>query len=117
MEREVIRINPEDAMSRGIGDSTLVRVFNDRGSCLAVAKCSQELMSGVVSLPTGAWFDPDDILGLERHGNPNVLSSDIGTSSLAQGPTAHSCLVEVEPYDRRDKPRVAVFNLPAFTEI
>lgn len=30
-----------------------------------------------------------------KHSNPNVLTVDRGTSSLAQGPVAHSCLVEV----------------------
>ena len=38
-------------------------------------------------------------MALEVHGNPNVLTRDAGTSKLAQGPTAHSCLVEVEKYD------------------
>ena len=34
-----------------------------------------------------------------KHGNPNVLTPDKGTSSLAQGPIAHTCLVEVERFD------------------
>jgi biotin/methionine sulfoxide reductase len=33
------------------------------------------------------------------HGNPNVLTRDVGASTLAQGTSAHSCLVEVERYD------------------
>ena len=32
------------------------------------------------------------------HGNPNVLTQDVGTSRLAQGPAAQSCLVEVEAW-------------------
>jgi biotin/methionine sulfoxide reductase len=32
------------------------------------------------------------------HGNPNVLTQDVGTSRLAQGPVAQSCLVEVERF-------------------
>ena len=50
-------------------------------------------------IATGAWFDPDIAgdSGLDcKHGNPNVLTPDLGTSSLAQGPAAHSCLVEIE---------------------
>ena len=31
-----------------------------------------------------------------KHGNPNVLTKDKGTSKLGQGPIAHSCLIEVE---------------------
>ena len=33
---------------------------------------------------------------LDKHGNPNVLTLDKGTSKLAQAPAAHSLLVEVE---------------------
>ena len=52
-------------------------------------------------IATGAWFDPDisGSSGLAcKHGNPNVLTPDRGTSSLAQGPAAHSCLVDIEPW-------------------
>ena len=59
-------------------------------------------MPDVVALPTGAWFDPLEpgVPGtLELAGNPNVLTRDEGTSSLAQGPSAHTCLVEVERSD------------------
>ena len=44
---------------------------------------------GVVVMATGAWFDPRDA-ALERHGNPNVLTRDEGTSRLAQGCSALS---------------------------
>lgn len=53
---------------------------------------------GVVLMATGAWFDPgvgDQQLPVEQSGNPNVLTLDIGTSPLTQGPNAMSCLVEV----------------------
>jgi biotin/methionine sulfoxide reductase len=56
---------------------------------------------GVVQIATGAWFDPaepDRIGGLERHGNPNVLTADRGTSRLAQGPSPNTCLVEIERF-------------------
>ncbi|MFA9209454.1 MAG: molybdopterin dinucleotide binding domain-containing protein, partial [Yersinia sp. (in: enterobacteria)] len=56
---------------------------------------------GVVLMATGAWFDPG--FGGKQHkveqsGNPNVLTLDIGTSRLTQGPNAMSCLVEVALY-------------------
>jgi biotin/methionine sulfoxide reductase len=101
--REAIHLNPADAAARGIGNGDVVRVFNDRGACLAGARIDPAVMAGVVRLPTGAWYDPlrpgegapDN---LERHGNPNVLTRDIGSSRLGQGCTAHTCLVEVEAY-------------------
>jgi biotin/methionine sulfoxide reductase len=50
---------PEDAAARGISDGDLLRVFNARGACRARASVSDSVLSGVVALPTGAWFgDP-----------------------------------------------------------
>ena len=39
---------------------------------------------------------------LELNGNPNALTIDIGTSELAQGPSAQTCLVEIEKADEKD---------------
>ena len=99
--REPMRINPSDAAKRGIRDGDLVRVFNDRGAILAGAVVSEELRAGVVQISTGAWYDPLEpgVIGsLDKHGNPNVLTLDKGTSRLAQGCSAQSALVEVEKY-------------------
>ena len=59
------------------------------------------VMSGVVQLPTGAWYTPALVDGRVTcvHGNPNAVTSDRGTSSLAQGSTGQHCLVEVERFD------------------
>jgi biotin/methionine sulfoxide reductase len=96
---EPVQINSEDAEERGINNGDIVRVFNARGACLCGASVSQNIMRGVLVISTGAWLDPDvsGQLGLDcKHGNPNVLTPDRGTSSLAQGPAAHSCLVDIE---------------------
>ncbi|SFE80844.1 molybdopterin-dependent oxidoreductase [Alteribacillus iranensis] len=101
-DHETVILHPADARERGIKDGMITRIFNDRGSCLAGAHLSDDIMPRVISLPTGAWFCPDDKEGpesLEYHGNPNVLTPDIGTSSLAQGPIAKSCLVDIEPFE------------------
>ncbi|WP_181784157.1 molybdopterin-dependent oxidoreductase, partial [Pseudonocardia pini] len=100
--REVVRIHPADAGPRGIATGDLVRLFNDRGACLAAAAVTDEVREGVVQLPTGAWFDPLDLdseIPFCVHGNPNVLTRDVGTSSLAQGCTGQHTVVEVERYD------------------
>ncbi|HET6501636.1 MAG TPA: molybdopterin-dependent oxidoreductase [Amycolatopsis sp.] len=94
--REAIRLHPADAAARGIADGDLVRVFNDRGACLAGAVLADQLRPGVAQLPTGAWFDP--VGSLCVHGNPNVLTADVGSSSLSQGCTGQHVLVEVERY-------------------
>ena len=112
--REPIKMNPNDAEARGIKEGDIVRVFNDRGATLAAALITYRVREGVVVLPTGAWYDPLDPAepgSLDIHGNPNVLTRDVGTSTLAQGTSAHSCLVEVERYDR-PPPEVKVFEQP-----
>ena len=107
-------MNPADAEIRGIRDGDIIRLFNDRGACLAGVILTESLRPGVIELETGAWYDPIDycdLAALEIHGNPNVLTRDAGTSSLAQGNTAHSCLVEVEKFIR-DLPPIKVFSQP-----
>lgn len=113
--REIIRMHPEDAAQRQLEDGNIVRVYNDRGACLAAVELTDSIRPRVVELPTGAWFDPENPQndgGLEVHGNPNVLTRDRGTSQLAQGPSAHSCLVEVEAFTG-ELPPIKVFSLPA----
>lgn len=92
--REPCLMNIEDAVARGLVAGQVVRIFNGRGACLAAVQFSDQIMQGVIQIATGAWFDPDSDTCL--NGNPNVLTPDKGTSQLAQGPIAHSCLVEVE---------------------
>jgi biotin/methionine sulfoxide reductase len=97
--REPIRIHPADADARGIRDGDVVRVFNDRGSCLAGAVISDKVRLRVVQLSTGAWYDPLDPADPDAmcvHGNPNVLTFDRGTSKLAQACSGQHALVEVE---------------------
>jgi biotin/methionine sulfoxide reductase len=96
--REQVRINPADAARLGIADGQTVRLFNERGACLATAAVSGAVRQGVVVLPTGAWFTPVGNSGLEVAGNPNVLTLDVGTSAFGQGCSAHTCLVRVEAY-------------------
>lgn len=102
---EQIRLNPEDAARRGVNNGDIVRVFNARGSCLAGATVDDGVMPRVVVMATGAWFDPADTAeALELHGNPNVLTRDIGTSRLTQGSSALSALVEVERWYGPSRP-------------
>ncbi len=114
--REPIRLNPADAAARGLKDGDVVRVFNDRGACLAGVMVSDALRPGVAQLATGAWYDPAEPGrpgSLDKHGNPNVLTADRGSSRLAQGPSAHSCLVEVERFDG-PLPAITCFEPPPF---
>jgi biotin/methionine sulfoxide reductase len=112
--REVARMNPADAASRGIGEGDIVRLFNDRGACLACASISEDVRPGVVQLPTGAWYDPADPREdkpLCVHGNPNVLTRDAGTSRLAQGCTGQLTILEVERFEG-NLPPIQAFEPP-----
>ena len=96
--KEVLTMHPRTAATRGIEVGSVVRVFNDRGACLAGVALVDDMLEDVVILPTGAWFEPDLNQNLELNGNPNVLTLDVGTSKLGQGCSANTCLVEVEPF-------------------
>ena len=117
-EREALTMHPQDAAARGIRAGDVVRVYNDRGACLAGVRIDDGVRRGVIVLPTGAWYDPlvpGEIGTLEKHGNPNVLTLDKGTSKLTQGCSAQTALVEVELF-RGELPPVTAFDPPQFVE-
>ncbi|CUH44603.1 molybdopterin guanine dinucleotide-containing S/N-oxide reductase [Ruegeria atlantica] len=91
---EPMTMHPRDAAVRGLIEGQIVKIHNTRGACLAELRISDMIRPGVIQIATGAWLYSDG--DLCRRGNPNVLTRDKGTSRLAQGPVAHSCLVKVE---------------------
>lgn len=111
--REPVLINPVDAERFGITSGDIVRLFNDRGECLAGAHVTKDVKPGVVFLWTGAWYDPDLSNPSHRdvHGNPNVLTHDFRTSRLSQGPAAQSALVKIEKF-QGELPPVKAFEPP-----
>ena len=113
-QREPIMLHPEDAKARGLANGDIVRVFNHRGACLGGVTIDDQVMQGVVQMSSGAWFDPQQPASpgsLCKHGNPNVLTPDIGTSRLAQGPIAHTCMVEIEAFSG-PLPGLTAFDAP-----
>jgi biotin/methionine sulfoxide reductase len=114
--REPVKMHPNAAKARGVGDGDVVRLFNDRGACLAGVKLDENLRPDVVVLARGAWYDPlvpGAIGTLDKHGNPNMLTLDKGTSKLGQGPIAHTALVEAERY-KGPLPPITAFEPPEF---
>ncbi len=112
--REVARMHPDDAAARGIADGDIIRLFNARGACLAGVRITDGIRRGVIQLPTGAWYDPvdpEEDNPLCVHGNPNVLTRDVGTSSLAQGCTGQLTTVQVERFDG-NLPPIQAFDPP-----
>ena len=112
--RTPVHINPSDAIDYQIADGDTVRIYNRRGACLGTATLDNDMMPGVLKMSTGAWFDGTPQLDgtlLCKHGNPNTVTRDMGTSELAQGPTAHSCLVGIEI--SLDDSNIQAFNPPS----
>ncbi len=93
--REVAQMHPEAARRLEVSSGDVIQLWNARGACLCAVAIDAEMRVDCISLPTGAWFDPQSVDGerIEVHGNPNALTLDQGCSSLSQGNMAHTCVV------------------------
>ncbi len=92
-------INPVDAEERGIKTGQMVKVFNERGALILPCRVTLKIRPGVVAIPQGAWWEPDE-RGLDRGGNINVLTSE-RWSPYAFGNTQHTIMVQVEKYEEK----------------
>ena len=109
-------MHPDDAAPRGISENSIVKVFNGRGAVLAGVHLTRDIRPGVVQMSTGAWYDPLDKESdqpLDKHGNPNVLTRDCGSSRLGQGCSAQTCFVDIERYDA-PLPAITAWQPPEF---
>jgi anaerobic dimethyl sulfoxide reductase subunit A len=93
LQTQAITINTVDAEPRGIRQGDLVRVFNDRGEVRIPAKVTERIMPGVVALPQGAWYNPNE-KGIDYGGCANVLTKNV--ISPGGGFTPHTALVEIK---------------------
>lgn len=96
LQTQAISVNTVDADSRGIRSGDLVRVFNDRGEVRIPAKVTERIMPGVVALPQGAWYSPDEN-GIDYGGCANVLTKN--QISPGGAFTPHTALVQIEKVD------------------
>jgi anaerobic dimethyl sulfoxide reductase subunit A len=90
---QAVWINPTDAGTRDISDGDTVRVFNNRGEIRIPARVTERIMPGVVDVPQGAWYDPDEN-GVDRGGCANVLTRDAYSPGGATN--YNTALVQVE---------------------
>jgi anaerobic dimethyl sulfoxide reductase subunit A len=93
IQKQEIQISPEDAAVRNIEDGDILRVFNTRGVTRLPARVTHRIIKGVVAIPQGAWFDPDEA-GVDQGGSSNVLTKD--EISPGGGFITNTCLVQVE---------------------
>jgi len=87
-------LNELDARARGIADGEKVKVFNHRGATILPCRVTNRILPGVVNIPQGAWWAPDE-QGVDRRGSVNVLTSERWTP-LAFGTAQHTIMVQVE---------------------
>jgi trimethylamine-N-oxide reductase (cytochrome c) len=98
----VMRINPDDARRRGIGQGSLIRAYNDRGAVVFVADIAPLMAPGMVkAFESNADFDQYlDSRGrlIDRSGCANVLTPPRPQQQGTEGMAANSCLLEIEPW-------------------
>jgi anaerobic selenocysteine-containing dehydrogenase len=85
-----IFLHRSDAAARNIENGDLVRVFNDRGSCLLTVEVNGAVPPGVVRAPSVRWPKSSPMAS-----GINVLTSQRLTD-IGGGATFYSCLVQVE---------------------
>lgn len=109
--REPVRISAEDAAARGIADGDLVEIYNDRGTVIAGAVVSDEIMPGVISIYEGCWPSLDS-KGRCNSGLVNFLTSTQKSSGLSQATTANTCLASIRKCEDPEGPNMAYEKPP-----
>jgi anaerobic selenocysteine-containing dehydrogenase len=87
---QAVYVHPRDAAERGITDGCDVRVFNDRGQFVALAKVTDDIAAGVLMAPMGAWRK-----NAKGHSTVNAVNP-FAFADLGNAPTFSDTRVEVE---------------------
>lgn len=109
--REPVRINAQDAAARGIADGDLVELYNDRGTVIAGAVVSDDIMPGVVSIYEGCWPSLDS-KGRCNSGLVNFLTSTQRSSGLTEATTANTALCSMRKCEDPEGPNMAYEKPP-----
>src|SRR5215472_10983123 len=88
---QAVTVHPRDAAERGVADGQYVRVFDDRGQFIALARITDQIARGVVMAPMGAW--PKNAKG---HATVNAVNPFV-FADLGNAPTFSDTKVEIEP--------------------
>jgi len=93
--RQHLLINTEDAKKHNIQDGDLVELSNSRGTLIAGARLTNDIMKGVVSLEEGNWLQLDS-KGRCNSGSINIITTSKACSDLSQATSANSCLASIK---------------------
>ncbi len=98
-----VRIHPADAMSRGIKDGDIVKVYNDRGAVLCILEVTERIKPGVAHSYYGSGkydpLEPGNPASIDKGGCVSILTPDRVLSRNAPGMAPNSCLVEIEKWN------------------
>jgi trimethylamine-N-oxide reductase (cytochrome c) len=97
----IVRINPQDAKSRDIRESDLVKVFNDRGAVICAAQVTERIREGTAhSYESSAVYDPVGEPGYspDRGGCINLLTPSRSIIKKSHSTASNSCLVQIEKW-------------------
>ena len=97
----IVRLNPADAVARGLGQHEVVRVFNDRGAVICAVKLTERVRAGTVhSYESSAVYEPVGEPGNspDKGGCMNLLTPSRMMIRKAHALAANSCLVQIEAW-------------------
>lgn len=91
-------INPVDARKRHLQTGDTATVYNDRGTLEIPVLVTDKIIDGVVSIPQGAWYTPNEET-VDVGGCINTLTS-LKTTKITESNPQHTNLVEVKKSNR-----------------
>jgi molybdopterin guanine dinucleotide-containing S/N-oxide reductase-like protein len=99
----VVRIHPSDAKKRSIKHGDIVKLYNDRGAVLGVAKVTERVRPSTLhSWASSGKYDPIEpgkVGSVDKGGCINLLTPARMLSKNAPGMVPNSCLVEIAKWE------------------
>jgi len=90
VQEPAVGISPGDAAKRSINAGHKIRVFNQTGEIISVARISNRIPAGLVVLPNGIWYN-------EGGGGNHLIAGR--ETDMGHGASFHDNTVEVERVD------------------
>ncbi|MDO5672374.1 MAG: molybdopterin-dependent oxidoreductase [Actinomycetaceae bacterium] len=101
---QTVWVNTLDAQERGIKNGDEVFVYNDRGTVKTIARVTDRIVPGTMSMPQGAWYSPEEGHKLPEGANPDLPVDTAGSvnsltslhpSPLAKGNAVHTAIAQL----------------------
>jgi len=100
---QTVSVHPLDADARGIKDGDIIKLYNDRGATLGIARVTERVRPGVIhSYESSGKYDPLEPGkpgSVSRGGCVNLLTPSRMISKNAPGMAPNSCLIEISKWE------------------